>query len=173
MPEYQFVVSGGRPQPANKAVRSHAMKTALQKRADGDHEEEQPAGSNIAESSMATLKGRFRLASRPKKKKKKRSQPEAVELIVEEGGFDETPPRRLLSYLGKNATPGASDAPDLVPGSLSVSRFGNGDLDPFSSIPVDHNQRVDMLVKFCGRPSRCHRLLGFTCPCPLADHAQS
>ncbi len=34
MPEYQFVVSGGQPQPATRAVRSHAMRTALQQRAE-------------------------------------------------------------------------------------------------------------------------------------------
>jgi len=160
MPEYQFVVSSGQALPATSDVRSHAMKVALQKRAqdpDGELEEIQSADSQLTKASKESLTGRFRLVSRPKKKKT-RGRPEPIELVVDQDfAAASAQEARPLPLLGNTPIPGAS-APRtrrvLLPHageirSLAVGGLGRGYLDPFSSLPVRHNQRVDMLVKYC------------------------
>ena len=66
MTQFEFVVSGGKPERVTAAVRSHAVKSGLQRRTTKD----KPAGSQHSEDTISqklSLKGRFRISEGPKK----------------------------------------------------------------------------------------------------------
>ncbi|KAK2051262.1 hypothetical protein LY76DRAFT_412981 [Colletotrichum caudatum] len=131
--DYKFIavdaVQGGAFQPASKAVRSHAIRTAIQR---GESE----LGASTALVSQGTirgkahLRGRFRLAGRAVKPENPRNQ------------------RR------KDAAEPAAPPPDvhalLVQASLPpwIQRLGSDSADPFNTLPIPSNPSVDALVKY-------------------------
>lgn len=169
MPEYYFVVSGGHPQPADRAIRSHSMKTALHKKAtritksDQQTQTSQVINARQVEALKGGLNGRFRLVTKPKKQKRK--QQDEMELVVE-GNFKDLT-RRPFATSGNDApiqaTPGmlaqqpwGGNIPEesLIPvfktvSPVSAGSLNKGYLDPFSSISIPYSPQVDMLVKYC------------------------
>ena len=153
MPEYQFVMSGEKPTPAGRSARSHAMRTALQNRKDNDKSREQGqiADSQLTESSKEKLKGRFRLATRPKKNKRSgigpagvmESKPEAQQEIV--GALTRnaisTPKARIEKSLSQ-----IQSCETLAPMTMALSSAG---FDPFHTLPIPHNRFIDNMVSHC------------------------
>ncbi|KAL0930193.1 tachykinin family protein [Colletotrichum truncatum] len=133
-PEYKFVTFGsdeGDFQPANKSIRSHAIRTAIQR---GSSE----MGANTALTSQDTiklkaqLKGRFRLSgtsSRPSTGKSTKAQKKQAALD----------PRYL------SAAPEVMSNLSLPPW---VQRLGSDNADPFNTLPIPSNSAVDSLVKY-------------------------
>ena len=147
MPEYEFFVSGDAPQPASRAMRSHAMKTALASRAKNRQEsagqtEAVPGSSNSrrTEEQKGTLKGRFRLSRNNSYEEKKKSKNPIKELI-------------------STAKPLDIIVPEPTP-LTQVSRLATRALDPFDVLPVETNWRVDRLIQYCKIVYLCY----FTVP---------
>ncbi|GKT60893.1 tachykinin family protein [Colletotrichum tofieldiae] len=131
--DYKFITVDaveGTFQPANKSVRSHAIRTAIQR-----------GGSQLGASTAlisqgtirgkAHLKGRFRLggtATKPKNPKNSKNQ------------------RR------KNTTePASPDIYELLSeASLPpwIQRLGSDNADPFNTLPIPSSPSVDALVKY-------------------------
>jgi len=154
MPEYEFFVSSGAPQPATKAMRSHAMRTALQIRSRGSssqeqRQEEQGQASSGSSDSLRTqelkdeLRGRFRVASSKGKRKQSRTKAAAVE-GPRTAARPESEPLIETNAGDRSVVLGGSSA-----GTSGVPRFAGGYIDPFGTLPVPNNSRVDTLVKYC------------------------
>ncbi|KAB5580010.1 hypothetical protein GE09DRAFT_1212474 [Coniochaeta sp. 2T2.1] len=138
MPEYEFFVSGEAPQPATRAMRSHAMKTALASRSrklkePAGQAETVPGSSNSrrTEEQKGTLKGRFRLFARntDEEKKSKKS------------------PIQQIQELASTEQPLDIILPEPTP-LTRVSRLATRSLDPFDVLPVKTNWRVDRLIQY-------------------------
>lgn len=131
VPEYEFFVSSEAPRPANKAMRSHAMKIALASRSrklrNPEEEEIAPGqGDSLrTEQLKDVLKGRFRVSNHPKTEKRGRPRKRPVSIITQ--------------------------ALDVVTDEdrTQISRLGSESLDPFDVLPVANNWRVDSLIKYC------------------------
>ncbi|KAF9882491.1 tachykinin family protein [Colletotrichum karsti] len=129
-PQYKFVTFGdeeGSFQPADKATRSHAIRTAIQR---GPSE----IGANTALTSKGTithksqLKGRFRLSgtsSRPAQKRGK--QATSSDSRPAQATFEIIPPSPLPPW---------------------IQRLGSDNADPFNTLPIPSNPSVDSLVKY-------------------------
>ncbi|KAH0427423.1 hypothetical protein CcaCcLH18_09704 [Colletotrichum camelliae] len=129
-PEYKFVNFGadeGDFQPANKSVRSHAIRTAIQKGASELY-------TNTALTSRDTikrkaqLKGRFRLPATPANPTAGRSS---------RGQSRQTATSRSLESVTQ-----ASSLPPWV------QRLGSDNADPFNTLPIPSNSSVDSLVRY-------------------------
>lgn len=142
MPEYQFFVSDGAPKPANKAMRSHAMKTALRTRAAQTQDPaEGPSGqseSQRTKDSKDNLKGKFRLDSKASSKQRSKDAKPVTE----------QPSQALGPFIGLQ-----TEKPLwVVDGGLGtgpIQWFANGYVDPFGIIPVPNNSRVEKILKYC------------------------
>ena len=163
MSDYHFVVSGGQPKPASRAVRSHAMKVALHRRAtqadkkDRLDENPQPANASFAEEGrQGGLTGRFRLVTRPKMKQRK--QQNRIELVVE-NSLDRTvssngttvrssPPMQAQQQSGSTSK-ALLDPIFRAPSPMSANELSNSHIDPFDSICVPCRPQVDVLIKYC------------------------
>ena len=153
MPEYQFVVSDGQRKPASRIVRSHAMRTALRHKAargkikDRQTHNPQLADVRLTKNTKDGLNGKFRNVAKPGKKRRKQ---EKLELVI----------RRDLDYehvMSLDNSRSACIAPSvqtqqegtsLVP-LVSKGQLGSNYLDPFSSLCVPYNPRIDVLIKYC------------------------
>lgn len=149
MSEYAFFVSDVVPGPAIAAMRSHAMKTALQLRSrqDINKNDNQSKDPRLISSQQTKrlkngLKGKFRLAStslgvlpRRRRKAKEASIGNITSKTV--ANQDNGPLSRTLPRLQENP--------------ISIQWFGSNAVDPFSTLPVSYNSDVDMLVKYCMR----------------------
>ncbi|EOO04354.1 putative tachykinin family protein [Phaeoacremonium minimum UCRPA7] len=141
MPEYQFFVSDGAPKPANKAMRSHAMKTALRTRAAQTQDPaEGPSGqseSQRTKDSKDNLKGKFRLDSKASSKQRSKDAKPVTE----------QPSQALGPFIGLQ-----TEKPLwVVDGGLGtgpIQWFANGYVDPFGIIPVPNNSRVEKILKY-------------------------
>jgi len=89
MPDYKFLVFNTEGEQANRAVRSHAMRTALQLRSEGTSTSTSSASSTslLIAQSRANLKGRFRLPSR--KTMVKSDKHKDLSESIEESGIDD------------------------------------------------------------------------------------
>jgi hypothetical protein len=172
MPKYKFLVSSGTvPEPADKSVRSHAIRTALRNKPkagafDGDTSHTRPASSQqdsrLTVEAKASLNGRFRVSFRTRKAPKARlgQQSQAA------GGNEERNAGEHCSPLGNFPFPSGQEGVQSIVATKDVSvvgvfdnsweaqsmlplSIGGGLLDPFHSIPVDYCPRVDRLLKYC------------------------
>jgi hypothetical protein len=170
---YEFFVSNGAPKPATRAIRSHAMRTALQQRksagvAAASSTAVQPPQGSAAESQRTAqhkddLKGRFRLATAARRTGTKHSAADKEAAARESGSAS----RKLKRYriAGKAPTlselyalEGRGDLEDrdaeiiqmlTSDGASEIEWLGSDRADPFGVMPVEANWRVDMLVKYC------------------------
>lgn len=138
------------PAPANKAARSHAVKTALQLRSitvAGGDSRGGAADSKRTAQCKNELKGRFRLGAasikshsdRPKAKsqtKIRHATFQGTEAAPEESRIVSAPASINQNHLSSNYLSG-------------VGWFGANILDPFGTIPIPPNPRIDMLLKNC------------------------
>lgn len=153
MPDYKFIVLDNHGKRANRAARSHAMRTALQLRSEGP----QSASSSPYNTSALTtklqaeLKGRFRL-------------PVANENTDghTRGGYEKEVEEEGEQEEVGSSDPMVIDGPSMPQDSSSVTvwtgtpinAFANHPVDPFNTIPVPYNGTVDLLTKYCKLPSQ-------------------
>ncbi|KAK1753681.1 hypothetical protein QBC47DRAFT_386929 [Echria macrotheca] len=137
-----FTVEGpeGKFLAANKAIRSHAMKTALRtrtQRADNGQQDDEPslADSKEVVRRKEELKTRFRLPKRPK------GNPNAQAVVADQ---------RVTAPTNHPLVSGRQTAQAVVAQRLvqPVQRLGSGVADPFRSLPVPIKGKVDVLVKY-------------------------
>jgi len=154
MSTYKFFVTEGpegKFSASNKAIRSHAMKTALRtrkQRADNT----QDTVLSLADSEEVVrrkgeLSGRFRLPKRSKGNKK-------GEAIVPDQQVASSRSKSLISpsvvtLTTNNPLSGGQASQALARRQgQPIQRFGNGTADPFQSLPVPNKGQVDILVKY-------------------------
>ncbi|KAJ0345288.1 hypothetical protein COL154_009349 [Colletotrichum chrysophilum] len=144
-PEYKFVNFGadeGEFQPANKSVRSHAIRTAIQKGASELYTNTALISQDTIKR-KAQLKGRFRLPATSAKP-------------TSAGQSSRGKPRRTTTPHSTNAsrtTPRQSLQNSLefvTQASLPpwVQRLGSDNADPFNTLPIPSNSSVDSLVRY-------------------------
>ncbi|KAH7152570.1 hypothetical protein EDB81DRAFT_789341 [Dactylonectria macrodidyma] len=148
MTKYAFVVSNGVPVPANEAIRSHAIKTALQLRSKtvaGGAPPDGAANSKRTSRCKNELRGRFRLKPTSMNSHSS-SRKGKLETKMRHATFD--------------GTEGAADDSRIVSVPIKISQnhfrsnyssgvewFGGNILDPFGTIPILSNPRIDTLLK--------------------------
>ncbi|KAE9566840.1 hypothetical protein CGMCC3_g17017 [Colletotrichum fructicola] len=143
--EYKFVNFGadeGEFQPANKSVRSHAIRTAIQKGASELYTNTALISQDTIKR-KAQLKGRFRLPATSAKP-------------TSAGQSSRGKPRRTTTPHSTNAsmtTPRQSLQNSLefvTQASLPpwVQRLGSDNADPFNTLPIPSNSSVDSLVRY-------------------------
>lgn len=145
-PEYKFVNFGadeGEFQPANKSVRSHAIRTAIQKGASELYTNTALISQDIIKR-KAQLKGRFRLPATPAKptsaRQSSRGKPRQATTPLSTNASRTTPLQSLQNSLESVAQ--ASLPP-------WVQRLGSDNADPFNTLPIPSNSSVDSLVRYC------------------------
>ncbi|KAK1998388.1 hypothetical protein LX36DRAFT_576398 [Colletotrichum falcatum] len=146
--DYKFVTVDavrGTLQPASRAVRSHAIRTAIQR---GESE----LGASTALVSQGTLRGkahlrgRFRLggpAVKPPKNSKNQRRKDAA------GPAANHTCARLLTHLSPCQPPSVYEL--LAEASLPpwIQRLGSDSADPFNTLPIPSSPSVDALVRYC------------------------
>jgi len=139
MPEYQFFITDGpdgKFQSANQAIRSHAMKTALGRRAqstaDKAHLGSSAISSNQKQHKKNGLKGRYRLQSCSSR-------------------LNQANLNNDTQQPAAGGQPRQSSQRECEPRTPAVTGFGPGDgiVDPFNSLPIPLTRWVDRLVKYC------------------------
>ncbi|SPJ73844.1 uncharacterized protein FTOL_03574 [Fusarium torulosum] len=136
MPKYEFHVSTGATAQTNKAIRSHAIKTALQlrsKRATREDLSDSSAASAQTAQRKNELTGQFRIktaSTNPIHKPEGTHQ----EVIRHDGGKMSVAVNMNESLLRSNYLSG-------------VPRFSVDILDPFGAIPIPSNPNIDTLLK--------------------------
>jgi hypothetical protein len=138
MPKYEFHVSTGASAQTNKAIRSHAIKTALQlrsKRGTGKELPDSSAASAQTAQRKKELKGQFRIKTASTNPG---HRPEGThqEVIKHNGGSMSVAVNMKDSWLLSNYFSG-------------VPRFSVDILDPFGTIPIPSNPNIDNLLKHC------------------------
>ncbi|KAJ0308464.1 hypothetical protein Brms1b_009604 [Colletotrichum noveboracense] len=144
-PEYKFVNFGadeGEFQPADKSVRSHAIRTAIQKGASELYANTALISQDTIKR-KAQLKGRFRLPATPAKptsagqssrgKSRQTTTPHST-------NASRTTPRHSLQNSLESVTQAS-----LPPW---VQRLGSDNADPFNTLPIPSNSSVDSLVRY-------------------------
>ncbi|KAK1982980.1 hypothetical protein LZ30DRAFT_589415 [Colletotrichum cereale] len=135
--DYKFITVDaveGTVQPASKAVRSHAIRTAIQR----GGSELGTATALISQGTIrgkAHLRGRFRLGGAAVKTKnpKNHRRKDATEPAVRHGHslFSSSVETRTLAYLH------------------CLPRLGSDSADPFNTLPIPSSPSVDVLVRYC------------------------
>lgn len=172
MPKYKFLVSSGTvPEPADKSIRSHAIRTALRNKpkadaVDGDTSHLLGPASSQQDSrriveAKANLKGRFKVTIHPRKAAPKTRHVQRQRntdggnddlnaseqhcFMLESFLRDQEPVQSIITAKLNPALHNSSwEAPSVV--SLSI---GGGLLDPFHTIPIDYTPRAERLLKYC------------------------
>ncbi|KAM6513514.1 hypothetical protein FALCPG4_015920 [Fusarium falciforme] len=137
MPNYEFLVSNGVPAPANKAVRSHALKTALQLRSNrvaGGDLPDGAADSARTAQRKKKLTGRFKIGTASMKSRGPRPEKTPQAMIRHDSGSTSVPANANQSRFCSNYSTG-------------VEWFAANILDPFGTIPIPSNPRIDTLLK--------------------------
>ncbi|KAI8197812.1 hypothetical protein K4K52_010165, partial [Colletotrichum sp. SAR 10_76] len=144
-PEYKFVNFGadeGEFQPANKSVRSHAIRTAIQKGASELYTNTALISQDTIKR-KAQLKGRFRLPATPAKPtsagQSSRGKPRQT-TTPHSTNASRTTPRQSLQNSLESVTQAS-----LPPW---VQRLGSDNADPFNTLPIPSNSSVDSLVRY-------------------------
>jgi hypothetical protein len=147
MPRYEFSISDGPPTRASWSVRSHAIRTALELRSTTTSGEAWLAASDNSKRTARCkneLKTRFRVSDASGKRSN--------------GGPRNSPPtkgRRMAARASKGSVSAdrAVSAPLIksVQGQrrLGVEFLGGNLLDPFGTLPIQSNPRIDKLLKHC------------------------
>ncbi|KAH7140295.1 hypothetical protein B0J13DRAFT_676666, partial [Dactylonectria estremocensis] len=149
MAKYVFVVSNGVPVPANEAIRSHAIKTALQLRSKtvaGGDLPDGAADSKRTSQCKNDLIGRFRLGPASIKshsgRSKERSQTKmrhvtfrGTEKAADDSQIVAVPVNINQNCFSSNYSP-------------NIEWLGGNILDPFGTIPIPSNPRIDALLKY-------------------------
>ncbi|RVX67815.1 hypothetical protein B0A52_07743 [Exophiala mesophila] len=167
-PAYQFFVSSGIPRPADERMRSHAIKAALRMRKQGFGDAEgglagrSSASSNLTLRSHAQLKGRFRAVPSPTSKAApaqslNSSKKGLVEVDLQTRWQDSTNITQSLDGYQQVSTTRRRES---IPNSIQKAK-----LDPFDSLPVENNWRVNLLLK--------HFLTGFSLNLTTVDPQRS
>ena len=161
-PAYEFLVSNGRPQPADKRMRSHAIRAALRTRMKGSTAIKEAssiisANSDLTLRSQAQLKGRFRLV------------PMLDAKVTSPGTVAQDAFENTLGVISARLSGNAAALKDNSEQRVTVLSADEGNwaisllqdqepipdsirrdrLDPFDSIPVQNNRSVDFLIKHC------------------------
>ncbi|KAH6956210.1 hypothetical protein DER45DRAFT_261810 [Fusarium avenaceum] len=137
MPQYEFHVSNGATAKVNKAIRSHAIKTALQLRSKREAGEDVPDGSAR---SMQTaqrdkeLRGQFR-ATIPSAKNPVHISGNKPQAVV---GYES---RTMFVAINMHERCFRNNY------SSGVPTFSVNILDPFGAIPIPSNPNIDTLLK--------------------------
>ncbi|CAM1507053.1 Fc.00g066940.m01.CDS01 [Cosmosporella sp. VM-42] len=165
MTNFEFVISDGAPKRPSAAVRSHAVKSGLQRKKCQPAEIESGSrDSQLTIRQKGTLKGRFRITETPAKTKKtaKTTIPEKPAQVKEtkEPPVEETIKLQsttndvdgtALEFLGpEDSTVNQSVLAaqwELI-NSPTVSSPSQGWGDPFNAFTVPQNSDVDKLMKF-------------------------
>ncbi|KAI8171413.1 hypothetical protein KHU50_005489 [Colletotrichum sp. SAR 10_65] len=144
-PEYKFVNFGadeGEFQPANKSVRSHAIRTAIQKGASELYTNTALISQDTIKR-KAQLKGRFRLPATPAKPtsagQSSRGKPRQT-TTPHSTNASRTTPRQSLQDSLESVTQAS-----LPPW---IQRLGSDNADPFNTLPIPSNSSVDSLVRY-------------------------
>ncbi|KAG5654840.1 hypothetical protein KAF25_009217 [Fusarium avenaceum] len=137
MPEYEFHVSNGATTKVNKAIRSHAIKTALQLRSKRVAGEDVPDGSATSIQTAQRdkeLRGQFRatIASTENSVHKSKDSPSAV-------ARHESRSMSVAINMNKRCFHNAYLS--------GVPTFSVNVLDPFGAIPIPSNPNIDTLLK--------------------------
>ncbi|OLN95471.1 hypothetical protein CCHL11_05163 [Colletotrichum chlorophyti] len=131
---FKFVTVGneeGNFQPANKSIRSHAIRTAIQK----GPSEMGASTALISQDTMkrkAQLKGRFRL---PSTSVKASSMNKTTKHQRQRSHLDPYSPPTLVELMEQSMPPW-------------IQRLGSDHADPFNTLPIPSNPSVDSLVKY-------------------------
>lgn len=139
MPKYEFHVSTGAPTQANKAIRSHAIKTALQlgsKRVIGEDLPDSSAASAQTAQREKELKGQFRIKTASTKNPGRRPGATHQAVIRHDNGTMSVSVNMSQNCFSSNY-------------SSRVQRFSVNILDPFGTIPIPSNPQIDTLLKHC------------------------
>lgn len=146
MAVFEFVVTTGAPQKATAAVRSHAVRSGLERKCAA-----QDAGSledsQLVIRQKSRLKGRFRLSAINAKE----APPKATK-----GAVDRPPKERLRT----SSKPSKNSPEDTDLDRWGLPRYNTSSYslvkapsqswgDPFGTLPITHSQGVDNLVKYC------------------------
>ncbi|KAJ4035903.1 hypothetical protein NW761_013883 [Fusarium oxysporum] len=137
MPKYEFHVSTGAPTQANKAIRSHAIKTALQLRSKSVTGEDLPHSSAASAQTAQRekeLKGQFRIKTASKKNPDPRPGATHQAVIRHDNGSMSVSVNMNQNCFSSNY-------------SSRVQRFSVNILDPFGTIPIPSNPQIDTLLK--------------------------
>jgi hypothetical protein len=164
-PTYEFVITNGTLEPADGRMRSHAIRAGLQTRKGTLTGPVQPswtsqsASSGFVVHSEKQLRGRFRITTRQKPNATTQEQ-ELKDTSVDAAGIKSRTRTRLSgsapaferstvnsTVLSIHKRDGAT--PVLLHKRVAPETIGQGWLDPFGSVPVQNNWRVDSLLKHC------------------------
>jgi hypothetical protein len=139
--KYEFFVSTNAHAPVTKDMRSHAMKTALQRRTlTGAGLGEDLCGSTDSEQTSLLkddLRGRFRLSTALQTNHRKRRVPAKHRKTSR--NIDAEP--SISSGKIRAVRRRASQTVD------AVEWFGSDFVDPFGTLPIPGNWRVNLLIK--------------------------
>jgi hypothetical protein len=146
MPDFEFFVSTGTPKPAVRAMRSHAIRTALQSRkaAEGSLGRSADPGSvnsRRRKDLQKDLMGRFRLGTLNALPGDEEGS--EVHIMVAPTSGINADENRIKNFLD----PQPRESEVVV---TRIQQLGTSTLDPFDTLPVPTNPRVSMLVKYCG-----------------------
>jgi hypothetical protein len=144
MAVFEFVVTTGAPQKATAAVRSHAVRSGLERKC-AAHDAGSLKDSQLVIRQKSRLKGRFRLSPINAKE----APPKATKGTVD-------PPLKERLRTPSKRTKNSLEDTDLD--RWELSRYNSYSLakapsqswgDPFSTLPITHSQGMDNLVKYC------------------------
>jgi hypothetical protein len=138
MPTYEFHISTGASAQTNKAIRSHAIKTALQLRSKSG------AGKESPDSSEAS-------AQTAQRKKELRGQFRIKTATTNPGHRLEGTHQEVIRYDGGSMSVAANMNKSMLRSNYlsGVPRFSVDILDPFGAIPIPSNPNIDTLLKHC------------------------
>lgn len=147
MRDYKFVVLKDHAERANTSARSHAMRNALQQRAEALNLSSllPYSSSGLTTQSPHELTGRFRIVNgnqvsnsrihEGKTEPKNHSRPESSE---EEERNDKT-----------NSLIIGNPSMRFTRAKSPISAFHNDSVDPFDTLPAPSSKAVDLLTKYC------------------------
>jgi hypothetical protein len=139
MPEYEFHVSNGATANVNKAIRSHAIKTALRMRSKRVAGEDVPDGSATSVQTAQRnkeLRGQFRAT---------------IASTKDPGHISENKPQLVVGHesISMFVAINMDETCFRNKYSSGVPMFSVNILDPFGAIPIPSNPNIDTLLKHC------------------------
>lgn len=140
MSNFQFVVNNDLPKRATAAMRSHAVKSGLQRKA--ATEEHSSRDSQLTIRQKSTLKSRFRLHGKPGAHEKRSKTPKVNATSNDEPDSNST--GSVIHRLDSRAHQKASNEIQAIVLAPSQARG-----DPFNVYSVAQEEGVDRLIRFC------------------------
>ncbi|KAH7171178.1 hypothetical protein EDB81DRAFT_877177 [Dactylonectria macrodidyma] len=152
MPDFAFVVSNGTAQRPSAAIRSHAVKSGLQRKGH-TNDASGPKASQLTVRQKDSLKGRFKLSDGTGKPKK--TTKAGVKGQSSQSRNDGLVRTRVTTtsdsvVLSESAMPGSGYGSSSLPGAQLqlVKSPSQGSSDPFNTFPVPLTNDVEKLAKF-------------------------